>query len=937
MRKEFLRQVAERFFAESGGELRDYCFVFPNRRATLFFRRYLSLCADKPFFAPQVTNINDFFGQLSHLKTLDKIHLQYRLYKVFRKVLPDFHDSFDDFIYKADVVLGDFDDIDKYLVDAQNLYTNIRDLKEIESRYDYLSDSQRKAIEEFWNVFIPYKDGRKERSFMQVWDKLLEIYTGFRKDLSLAGKAYEGMIYRDVAEKLQSADSALVERLEDYRHVVFVGLSAPNKCEKVLFDYLYNIGVADFYWDYYGEAIRDGQNKSSLLMTENIRRYRSAYPLDEDGGLPEQKPYIEAIAVPSGVGQAKYLHHLLEQICEREGSGEDLFNTAVLLPDEGLLFPVLNSLPEQVGKVNVTMGYPLSNSGVSTFVQSLAQLHQITGARGGEHCFYHKHVTDILAHPFIKAVPGLEELGKRIATDIVKNNIIYVPQSVFAENEVLGTVFEKIGITPEADGATASVLSQYLRRVLETVAPYLDRLDKEFILTYLRCLNMIGSLEIPMHSRTFMTLLGRITDGISVPFSGEPLAGLQIMGPLEIRSLDFENLIILSANEDVFPRAGTAHSLIPYNLRRGFELPTYELQDAVGAYHFYRSICRAKNVYMLYDSRTSGLRSAEESRYIKQLEMHHGYPVVHRDVSFAVGAAEDSATTEIAKTDEDMEILKNIRYSSSTLQTYIKCPMQFYFKKVKGLKEEEEVTESLDEAAFGRLYHGVMKCVYDVFDGKVVNADDIKAVMQRKDLLEKYMLETLKREFKIDGISGRNHIVSAVVERLVLQTLKCDISSAPFTMLGHEVFKDMKFVTDTGNKVSFVCYIDRLQKASGMTAIIDYKTGKEKFSGTDAEFMFKPEYADLSAHLFQLMLYAVILKENGMLLKESDACLSVYYTRKIFDEIPGFRIPDDGQYEAYRSCLSALIDEILNPQVPFRVCQDAQTCGYCPFTAQCKR
>ncbi len=937
MRREFLLQVAERFFELTGGELRDYCFVFPNRRAALFFRRYLSQCADRPFFAPETTNVNDFFAGLSDLRVLDKIHLQYRLYKVFKKVVPEFHDSFDDFIYKADVVLGDFDDIDKYLVDAQSLYTNIRDLKEIDSKYDYLSDNQRKAIAEFWNVFIPLKEGRKERTFMEMWDRLFEIYTEFRKDLASSGKAYEGMVYRDVAQKVHQADGELTQRLNDYGHIVFVGLSAPNKCERALFDYLYSLGIADFYWDYYGDAIRDDHNKSSLLMKDNISRYRSKYPLDEDGGLPDEKPYIEAVAVPSGVGQAKYVHQLLSQISEREGNGADMFNTAVLLPDESLLFPVLNSLPQNVEKVNVTMGYPLSNSGVATFVQSLAQLQQATKLKGSEPCFYHKNVTDILVHPFIKAALGQDDIGKEIAKSIIANNTIYVPASKFADNEVLRTVFVKAEVSSQADSATAQLLSQYIRSVLETVAPYVDKLDKEFILSYLQCLNLVSTLEIPMRSQTFFTLLGRITAGISVPFSGEPLAGLQIMGPLEIRSLDFENLIILSVNEDTFPSAGTAPSLIPYNLRRGFELPTYELQDAVGAYHFYRSICRAKNIYMLYDSRTTGMRSAEESRYIKQLEMHHGYPVVHRDVSFALGLVQDSETQEVAKTQEDIEQLRRIRYSSSTLQTYIKCPMQFYFKKVKGLAEEDEVTESLDEASFGKLYHGVMKCIYDRFEGKVVSPEDIEAMMKQIDLLDEYMRATFMKEFKIDEIAGRNRIVSAVVEKLVQQTLKCDISRAPFTMVGHEVKKLMNFTTDGGNIVPFVCFIDRLEQASGATTVIDYKTGSEKFKQTQVSEMFDPETSDKAAHLFQLMLYALILKECGVLSKESDAVLSVYYTKQIFKDLPGFIVPDDEQYAEFRSCLSSLIDEILNPEVPFRVCQDQKTCGYCPFVAQCNK
>ncbi len=940
MRTEFLRIVAERFFAETGGELRDYCFVFPNRRSSLFFKRYLSQCADRPVFSPQVTNINDFFVSLSGLKSLDKMHLQYHLYKVFKKVIPDFKESFDDFIYHADVVLNDFDDIDKYMVDAGKIFTNIRDLKEIDSQYEYLSERQREAISAFWGIFIPLKDGRKERSFLQIWDVLLAIYREFRAELSAGGKGYEGMLYREVAERIQDGDKEILEKLDDYKHVVFVGLSAPNKCERALFDYLQRSGTGDFYWDYYGDAIRDSENRSSLLMKDNVERYHSRLALPEDGGLPQEAPHIEAIGIPSGVGQTKYVNRLLREIAKEDKSG--FFSTAVLLPDENLLFPLLNSLPEEVQKVNVTMGYPLSASGVATFVRLLAQLQEHRREKAGEVLYYHRDVVGILTHPFVKASSaavaqegegdGAGDLVRRIVT----GNMIYVPVSELAQ-PVLEEIFRPLDLKGEGGMSVPKVLTQYLRDVLDVVATYVGKLDKEFILGFRQCLNQLQSLDLDMRTDTYFTLLGRITQGISIPFSGEPLNGLQIMGPLEIRSLDFENLIVLSVNEDTFPSAGTAASLIPYNLRKGFDLPTYELQDAVGAYHFYRSICRAKNIWLLYDSRSGGLHSGEESRYIKQLEYHHGYEVLHRNVSFEMGKMLDIRAEDVVKTPEIIDKLKAITYSSSALQTYIDCPMQFYFKKVLGLDEEEEVSESLDEASFGTLYHGVMKRLYDQYKGRVVEAEDLRRMAADTRQIERFMLDTFREELQISEISGRNRIAEAVVEKLVVRTLLNDISRTPFTMIGNEEKRNAVFRTAGGHDVRFVCYIDRMDSAAGRLRIVDYKTGGSHFDLGAIPELFDPETSAAGKHVFQLMLYLLILNELNEAEDVERTELSVYYTKKIFSEAPAFMFASAEQFDEFKSALSQLMDEILSPEMTFTVCEDKDTCEYCPFKAQCKR
>lgn len=935
MRKEFLRSVAERFYSVSGGDLKDYCFVFPNRRSALFFRRYLGECAGKPVFAPRITNVSDLFSGLSSLRLLDRITLLHRLFVVFQDKVEDFSESFDDFIYRGEVILNDFDDIDKYMADARGLFANIKDIREIDSRYEYLSVRQREAIASFWGVVIPYRDGRKETQFLGMWERMYEVYQAFRERLASAGEAYEGMIYRNVAEDLACGNHENLGVLDKYVRVVFVGLNAPNRCEKQLFDTLARSGKGDFYWDYYGEAIRDSSNKSSLLMKENVAAYPSMYPLPEDGGLCSEPPHITAVSVPSSAGQAKYVNRILKEIVKSSGN-TDLFSTAVLLPDEQLLFPLLNSLPEEVSPVNVTMGYSLAHSNVSSFISAVSSMQERSRVRDGSVRFYFRDVLDVLSHPYVaNLAPGPSAaLKERIAAE----NMIYLPVSAFEGDSFMETLFRDAAGT-DTDGVTGC-LSDYLKEVLDAVSPGADRIDREFFLGYYRSLNLLRSLGIKMRKDTYFRLLRRVVSSVSIPFSGEPLDGLQIMGPLEIRALDFENLIILSVNEGVFPSKNTAPSMIPYNLRRGFGLPTYEYQDSVSAYHFYRSICRARNVWLIYDSRGDGLKSGEESRYIKQLEYHFGYDVRRMSVSFGVSGGTVNELHPVPKTQEHVRILSEMTFSNSSLQTWLSCPMRFYYRYILGLPESRDLAEGLDTAAFGTLYHYVMRRLYLPFTGRKADAVELERLAADEEYLRRLVGEGFSEELKISEVTGRNLIAGALVEKIAAQTLRVDASSAPFTVIALERPETVRFVTGTGTGVRIKGIYDRIDRtSSGQTRILDYKTGGDHFMCRDISGLFDPETASKGSHVFQLYLYLLILDLCGKAGKdvENDMLLEIYYTKNIYGGVRTFRVPSEEEYRDFRSGLSVLIDNILDPEVPFTACKDERTCGYCPYKSECRR
>mgnify|MGYP003317965941 CR=1 FL=1 len=630
----FLRQVARTYLEKEGDCLQEYCFVFPNRRSSLFFRKYLSLECARPFFSPALTTVNDFFTSLSNLKEADGITLLYELYLSYRRCAEGFSDTFDDFLRYGDVILRDFDDIDKYLADGPGVFRNLCDLRELDdTEYEYLSQRQREAIREFWSSV---KIGKKNsEAFLGTWRWLGEVYKDFRRTITEKGIGYGGLLQRYVVENMEEVIGSIM-----YDRVVFIGFNALSACEAALMDALRKEGKGDFYWDYPGALLKNPENRASHFMNENLMRFPSRYPLSS--WEVESLPDVTVIGIPSGVGQAKVLPKVIEEL----GGGAPLeeLSTCIVLPDSSLLHPVLNSIPESVKAVNVTMGYPLRESSAACFMNLVSQL-QMAGSAKGKDSFYHIPVGGILEHPFVKkASPGAAaELKKQI----VAGNMIYVPQSAVPDDAVLGKIFTCVD---------TEFLPDYLYGVIESVREYVSDLDKEYLYHYEVCIRKLSSLELEVKTSTWFSILSSLVKGVSVPLSGEPLSGLQIMGPLETMALDFRNVIILSANDGVFPSRSLRDSMIPYNLRRGFGLPTYEVQDAIAAYHFYRSIARSEKVYLLYDTRSSGVGGSEVSRYVLQMKYQHRLPISFRQAVYPLNRQDTVTEVEpIVKTDEIIE------------------------------------------------------------------------------------------------------------------------------------------------------------------------------------------------------------------------------------------------------------------------------------------
>lgn len=979
--KPFLQQVADHYCRS--GNIEKLCFVFPNRRSMAFFRKWLSEAIAtsgnaRPILSPPMLTINDLFFRVADMQQADRVTQLLELYDCYRKLNPR-AESLDDFIFWGDIILGDFNDVDKYLVDPVQLFTNIADFKQLQDDFSHLNETQRKAIEGFISHF---RDGLGNLSvdlnaekpnvkgqFLLIWNILHQLYRDFNDSLSAKGLAYEGMVYRSLASRLKTAalDEVFKGVFPEDVSFVFVGLNALNECEKTLLRKLRDCSRAEFCWDYSGKMIQDPQNRSSFFLAENVIEFPQAAEWDQgEMTLPE----VNVISVASAVGQAKLLPDILKGL---PGGGANVSSgteCAVVLPDEGLLTSVLNCIPEDIKDINVTMGLPMKDSLLFSMMSDVASIQLHTINRKGGWLFYHKQVWDLFANPLFES--AADEATMDIVNRVRKSAKYYIPESELHGTALLDTVFTAVVNDPKSrDKEQICALAEYQKSVIRTIAPSVAddpgmALELEYAREYYKCVNVIQSHGLEVLPVTYIRLLGQLLSSISVPFRGEPLKGLQIMGPLEMRTLDFRNLIIMSANEGCFPRRSVSSSFVPPELRKGFGLPTYEYQDAVWAYYFYRVISRAEKVWMIVDSRTEGLKSGEESRYIKQLEYHFGLPLKR----FVVKSGEMAVASvpDIAKTPEDIRKISDSSLSATAIQNYLACPAQFYFSTVKGLRMEDEVSESLDHGMFGTVFHDVMRAIYTApsamsvdfeFDSRKsvesrlgdrltkISGEYIQSWINRKKEIKDKVKSLILGQLKAVEVSGRNLVMADVIVKYVIKTLESDLEMLQksgldsFDILGLEM---PVYGTFHGQKLKG--FIDRIDSfMPGTARIVDYKTGKvlkddediqDKNAETIAGKIFAPEVAERPKIALQFFIYDLLLKEYD-LVKGKCMFNSVYSTAKLFKEPPKTVAINGTFFETMSEHLKALLDEMRCPDVPFRRTNDEKVCTYCDFKTICGR
>ncbi len=935
----FLHTVATDLLARYGERISGLTLVFPNRRAHLFFSKSLSQIIAKPLWQPVYKSIEELVKGASPLRVADTFTLLVELYAIYgaeRKT----DEPFDRFYYWGETLLHDFDQLDKYHVNAAALFTNLRHAKEMEGDFTFLTPEQVAHIQRFWNTFSVEKENRLQQDFVAVWEVLLPIYEKFNSRLKDKGIAYEGMVYRTVADSLEACAPGHDGGFSG--QYVFIGFNALNECEETLFRFLKNCGRAEFYWDYDAYYVDNKHQEAGLFLRENIKNFPS--PIDNcQSSIVNCQ--LSIISCPSDIAQTKVVPQLVQDMTDTPDE-----RTAVVLADEQLLIPLLHALPAVASQINVTMGYPLRQTAVYSLVELLLQLfgHMRTSTTG-EAGYYYQDVQALLAHPYMKQL--LYGDTTDYTKDLVIRNNVYVPHSFFASNDALSCLLQPVGDFREV---SARLLSLADRLSADAVLAETDPLLRGLLQHVVRQINQLtealaqSSLDISL--KLYSNLLRKIFRDEAIPFTGEPLAGIQVMGLLETRNLDFENIIVLSANEGVLPRVSRAVSFIPYNLRRGFGLPTPEQQEAVWAYYFYRLLQRAKQVKLLYNAKTDGMTTGEPSRYLLQLELESGLPVTKETLSFNVEIP-DTQPIVAQKTAESLAAITRI--SPSALNMYLACPLRFHFRYVAHLKEQEDVAERVDSRQFGNLLHRAMELVYQPWVGQEVTAAMLDQLLKKTETItqlvdkaiacEYYQAQELPPDY---AENGDLQIVHGILCQYIRQLLLVDKKHAPFVPEGIELPVEHTFHFIVGGQPRQLVLggvIDRLHRKGTMWYVVDYKTGHPDNEFESVVALFGDDARKQHPAVLQTLLYSLIVQHE----KQQPVTPLLYFLRESHSDEADFAIRDKSEKQPvvdvanYVGSLNEMLEikfsELFNIEQPFVQTADSKTCEYCAYRTICNR
>lgn len=968
--KGFLNQVASHLFDKHGDKIWESTLVFPNRRGGVFFANYLNNMVTKPLISPEIITVNELFSALSPLHVPDRLSLIFRLYKVYRE-LTGTNELFDDFYFWGEMLIHDFDQVDKYLVDPRDLFTNVTELKEIDDRFSSLHDEERERLGDFWKTLSDKEKTPNQQEFIRLWKDLHGVYETFKASLLADGLAYEGMLYRGaVGQNLKNKPT-----LFDGKHFIFLGFNALNRCEEELFDHLQNIGKATFYWDFDNYYLLDLTQEAGYFMRKNIVRYPHVGYAPECNSLTSVPKSMKIVNIASQVGQAQVAAGELV----RQYSGEQNFDeTAIVLCDEELLLPMINALPESIDKVNVTMGFPLKITPVFSLISQLIDLQKNVLISEEGVSFYNKDAIKVLGHQLVADFEP--QTSKSLIDSILSNNVIYLSDKRLCKNDFFAQLF--------AAPQNILALSDYFLGILKSIFLRWQKWDgedgeadqdgtpedengaiyREYLYQSYLAINKLKDVLVNDGAKifgpdnfvsrdAFFHFLLQYLSGASIPFEGEPLEGLQIMGVLETRALDFKNLVLLSVNEGTMPKISPSGSFIPYNLRRVFGLPTIEEQNAMYAYYFYRLLQRAEDVTFVYDSGTGGMGTGEKSRYLYQLLLESPFEIEEVNIVFGVENI-PVKPIRIVKDNTVMEPLNGYldgekALSPSAIDKYLSCPLQFYFRYCAKLYEPDEVSEEVDPILFGLLFHDMMEKLYQPFIGKIVGTNDIEALIQDHELVDETILASFRKvcfkgtkETDKLTLTGRNWLIYEVVKKYVSQLLEVDRARCPFEVVGLEKKVSTAIaVNGLGRDVMIGGTIDRIDRISGALHVLDYKTGKVELSYPLLETLFDKENKKRNKAAFQTLAYSYILYKTQPGI--SAIYPGIYPLRGIFED--GFSpsllskengnqplefVAISGQFELL---LQQLLEEIFDVGIPFGQTTIVLHCENCPYRQICRR
>ncbi len=926
--KTFLDQIAEELLKDGSTDFSDVCIVLPNRRAGVFFRDALSKLSNKAIWAPTILSIEDFVFDLAGTVKADRITLLFTFYQVYQKGVKD-PQSLEMFANWAPTFLSDANEVDLNLIDAQDIFAQLLSVERIarwNPQNSEPSDFQKRHLE-----FVAQLQG---------------FYSSLRETLRSKRLAYQGMAFRQVADAIESIVSA-----SEWKMVWFAGFNAMTVSEEKIITAWLQSDRARMFWDMDSHYVDDAVHEAGHYIRKYLRR-AGTFKLEDDfkwkaSALSSEQKEIHLIAVQRNVAQAQVASSILD--AKRRSDPDSGFsNTAVVLNDGNLLMPLLHALPVELQGVNITMGYGIQNSQSAAFIEKIFGLYDRFTENGNR--FYHRNVASVLNDSFYLSLADSGQTD--LQTQILKEKQIYLDPDYLATSKLNRLLFNPTmhsvnGFLKGLQTILAEVHENLMeRQELQIEMEFLFLFDKQ-IKRLTDLMDEFGGIE---SVRTLNTFWRQLVKGEQLDFVGEPLHGLQIMGMLETRNLDFEEVIILGVNEGHLPSNSHAASYFTFDVRKAFGLACQNERDAVTAYHFYRLLQRARKVYLIYDQDTDSLGRGEVSRYVRQLQVEkpENIHIQEWNIEQDIPARPAAPHLEIAKGEQEYDrMIKHAEsgFSPSALNTYRSCPLKYYFSYVAGYKEQEVLKEDIDHATFGTAVHNTLEGLYGRYLGKPLSEDILRGLLKQCKVA---LSAEFEKELALDKkLSGRNLLAFEVglsyVKRVVEHDLQTIRSGNIITPLYLEDQLEATLVFHAGGEdrtVRLKGMADRIDRLSdGTVRLIDYKTGS--FAKTNMIKHVDTFSSQKTDHAFQLLLYTLMFGQRHPEMKMVQP--TVFYLRSKQVEHPVTVLEDRVEVNGVElldyanARLETVLDELLDQQVPFCQTEDQTVCDYCEFNQVCQR
>ncbi|MBT8246138.1 MAG: PD-(D/E)XK nuclease family protein [Winogradskyella sp.] len=821
-------------------------FVLPSKRAGVFIKSKLKNYICQTNFAPEILSIEDFVKELSQLNQVSGVELLFQFYDSYKKITDSSKiESFESFSKWAQILIQDFNEIDRYLITPKTIFEYLSAIQELNHW----------SLEEQKTDFII--------NYLSFWNNLKNYYTQFTDDLIAQNSAYQGLIYKEASENLESYIQTI-----NKTHV-FLGFNALNSSESRIIQELLQNGQAQIYWDIDEQFLNNDSHSAGLFARKHKAwAFYKTHPFKWTTSTYQDKKTINVIGCPKSIGQSKYVGNLLNSIAQEK---RGLSKTAIVLGDESLLTPMLNAIPENINTINVTMGLPLESIPLAAFFHKLFSIHKTRPKK-----FYYKDIIAVISHQMIQYVITS---GKNILQHIQKNNITYLSAEDLTE---LSEPNDKVIIQllfKDWNNSISKDIERCQKLIYAIKEGFNDKTEKRLELEYLYRFNVLFNEILTLNSKykhitdisSLETVYKELLSNETLDFQGEPLEGLQIIGMLESRVLDFETVIITSVNEGILPGGKTNNSFIPFDVKLENNLPTYKEKDAVYTYHFYSLIQRAKNVYLIYNTEIDALKGGEKSRFITQLEVEGIHEINHKIISPPIPSI-TKELIEIKKTKTVIDELRTIAekgFSPSSLTNYIRNPIDFYSEKILGIKNTEDVEETIAANTLGTVIHNTLEVFYKPFEGHFMKVENLKKMTS---LIDATVIKQFEQIYKKGDISqGKNLITFEIAKRYISNFIQSEIellkNGNTLKILAIEVDNSVEIdIPKLNFPIKLKGKVDRVDELNDVVRIIDYKSGKVEQNNVEiVEWdLLNTDYKKFSKP-FQILCYAYMLKKEKVI------------------------------------------------------------------------